>query len=272
MSRQRIPLAALVIALLVALSSCEAPKQVNAPQSPTTVTTATPSSIHTTCGGSGQPTCKFQDPGWIPLASDQPADVLSAMKSISLFHMNLNDNGDHIQELSHLGTPLLVHALQPAGAHASDYYVLPVLNTEGATSDVLEYELNADYSALRFVTAVSYMKPFANGIVQFSAAQASSAVQTQRHVIAKAGAQPYLVYFPTNASARQGGTVIWNGGGDAPDDPIWMIPGGDGINYVLGNDGKVYAQKDLPIRATCTSQRQAQFVQRGEICAPIRLT
>ena len=97
------------------------------------------------------------------------------------------------------------------------------------------------------VTVVSYMKPFTNGIVQFSAAQASAAVQTQRHIAAKAGAQPYLVFFPTNASARQSGSVVWNGGGDAPDNPIWMISGEDGVNYVLGNDGKVYAQKDLPI-------------------------
>jgi hypothetical protein len=169
------------------------------------------------------------------------------MKSISLFHMNLNDNGDHIHDLSHLGTPLLVRALQPVGAHVSDYYVLPVLDTTGATSDVLEYELNADHTSLRFVTVVSYMKPFANGIVQFSAVQASSAVQTQRHVTATADAQPYLVFFPTNASARQDGTVVWNGGGDAPDNPIWLIPGVDGVNYVLGNDGKVYAQRDLPI-------------------------
>lgn len=209
--------------------------------------TLTSSGSYTTCGGSGQSACQVQGPGWIPLVSEQPADVLTAMKSISLFHMNLNDNGDHIHDLSHLGTPLLVRALQPVGAKVSDYYVLPVLNTAGATSDVLEYELNTERSALRFVTVVSYMKPFANGIVQFSAAQASSAIQTQRRVIAKAGAQPYLVFFPTNASARQDGTVIWNGGGDAPDNPIWMIPGEDGVNYLLGNDGKVYAQKDLPI-------------------------
>lgn len=137
--------------------------------------------------------------------------------------------------------------MQPVGAHVSDYYVLPILDTAGATSDVLEYQLNADHSALRFVTVVSYLKPFVNGIVRFSSVQATAAIQTQRHVMAKAGAQPYLVFFPTNAAARQDGTVVWNGGGDAPDDPIWMIPGGDGVNYVLGNDGKVYAQKDLPI-------------------------
>ncbi len=251
MPRRTIQLALLGMALLIVLSGCAVSGQTSQTHqwtpAATVAPTATSSSSSTTCGGSGQPACQFQGPGWIPLASDQPADVLTAMKSISLFHMNLNDNGDHIHDLSHLGTPLLVLALQPVGAHVSDYYVLPVLNTAGATSDVLEYELNADHSALRFVTVVSYMKPFANGIVRFSAAQASAAVQTQRHIAAKAGAQLYLVFFPTNASARQSGNVVWNGGGDAPDNPIWLIPGEDDVNYVLGNDGKVYAQKDLPI-------------------------
>lgn len=34
-----------------------------------------------------------------------------------------------------------------------------------------------------------------------------------------------------------------------PADPIWLVPGADGQDHIVGADGRAYYLKDLPIAA-----------------------
>ena len=210
-----------------------------------TSTPAYSSVIVATCDAPGKPACPTPDPGWVPLASTSPGDVLAAMKQTWIFHIDLNDGGDHIQDLSHLGTPILVRGLAQEGMTNPDYYALPIMNARGAITDVGQFELNVNHTALRFVGISGF--DGSHPIVRQSSIGAIDAVRTQRHVALKAGAHPYLVYVSINAGDLQTGKVVWTAGGLWPGNPLWLVPGADGTNYIFGNDGKVYAQHEIPM-------------------------
>ena len=201
--------------------------------------------ITPTCDAPGKPACPTPDPGWIALASAAPNDVLAAMKQTWIFHIDLNDGGDHIQDLSHLGAPILVRGLAPAGKTIPGFYVLPIMNARGDITDIGQFELNAAHAALRFVAVTSFDGRYP--VVRQSSSAAITAVRVQRHVALKSGAQPFLVFFPINGDDLRTGKVVWKAGGLWPGEPLWLIPGADGQNYIFGNDGKVYAEGELPM-------------------------
>jgi hypothetical protein len=69
--------------------------------------------------------------------------------------------------------------------------------------------------------------------------------QAQSHVRLESGARPYLIYAPIDYAAVATGK--WNGGG-AWGTPLWLVPGADGQNRVVADDGKVYLPAQLPLR------------------------
>lgn len=86
--------------------------------------TPTPSSYGVTtatCDATGKPACPTPDPGWVQLASNSSTAVLAAMKQTWIFHLDLSDDGDHIHDVSHLGTPIFVHGLAPKGVTIPDF-------------------------------------------------------------------------------------------------------------------------------------------------------
>ncbi len=200
-----------------------------------------------TCGVSGKPDCPTPDPGWITFTSTSPGAVLAAMKQTWIFQIDLNDGGDHIDDLSHLGTPFLVRGLAPQGATIADYYVLPIMDAHGVITDIGEFELNVTHTALRFAATTSFDGRFR--IVRQTASAAITAVKVQRHVSMRAGTQPYLAFFPIDAYDLETGKVVWKAGGLWPGEPLWLVPGSDGQNYLFGNDDKVYAQREIPMSA-----------------------
>ena len=213
--------------------------------------TPTPSSrgvIQPTCGVPGKPACPTPDPGWIPLTSTAPGVVLAAMKQTWIFNIDLNDGGDHINDLSHLGTPLLVRGLSTVGHTNPDFYVLAIMDANGLVTDTGIFELNDNHTALRF-TAISGVTP-RHAVAQQTSAAAVAAVRNQRHVSPRPAASPYLIYISSiNASDLETGKIVWHAGGLGATDPLWLVPGSDGQNYIYGNDGKVYAQREIPMSA-----------------------
>ncbi|HKT37585.1 MAG TPA: hypothetical protein VJR48_04390, partial [Ktedonobacterales bacterium] len=169
------------------------------------------------------------------------------MKQTWIFNIDLSDGGDHIHDLSHLGTPLLVRGLAPQGIAIADYYVLPIMDAHGVITDIGEFELNVTHTALRFAATTSFDGRYP--IVRQSPGAAITAVRVQRHVAMKPGTQPYLVFFPIDAYDLETGKVVWKAGGLWPGEPLWLVPGSDGQNYLYGNDGKVYAQREIPMSA-----------------------
>jgi hypothetical protein len=55
---------------------------------------------------------------WIALASTSPADVVAAARQSNMLQQNLAGNGENPSNLSRLGLPVFVRALQPVGAAA----------------------------------------------------------------------------------------------------------------------------------------------------------
>lgn len=229
----------------IELAQYQATARAGHPLQPTP--TATRDIPFPSCDMAGMPACTTPDPGWIPLTSNAPSAVVTAMKQTWIFHVDLSDDGDHIHDVSHLGAPLLIRGIAPAGKTISDFYILPFMDAHGVVTDVGEFELNSDHTALRFaaVTSVDGRYP----VVRQTADAAVAAVWAQRHVAPKPNTHPYLVFFPIDAADLETGRVVWdtNAGGLAPVVPLWLVTGADGNNYIYGNNGKVYAEREIPM-------------------------
>lgn len=195
---------------------------------------------------------------WIPIRSTAPGDLIAAARQSTLFRqadagvVTSDGNGDHMRDLSRPGTPVLVRALRPAGASASqypDFYVVPILDTGGAATDAAELALNPAHTAIHVIAIVTYSQPHAHGaIARMNAGAALAAVRDQHHAAALSGIAPKLVYFPGDAAAQETGQVTWDGGGQFPADPIWVVRGADGHDHVVGANGRAYFPSQLPMQ------------------------
>ena len=194
-----------------------------------------------------------QSGDWISLRSNAPADILAAARQSSLFQQNLAGSGDHVSDLSRLGSPVMVRALQPPGAtiwEYPDFYVVPVLDASGAATDAAELALNPTRTAIQVIAIVTYSQPHPQGsIARLSSSSAIAAVAAQQHSALRSGVAPWLVYFPADATAQETGQVTWTGGGEYPADPMWLVPGADGRDHLVGVDGRAYSPAQLPMIA-----------------------
>lgn len=216
----------------------------------TPVTRINPLNLQHTCGFQGEPTCPTNQQQWIPLHSTNPGDIIASARASRLFNINAAGNGD-TPSLSHLGTPQLVLAFHAGAATSTsggpDYYLVPIQETAGATLGVVLCQVNAGRTAISVVAIVQYAQPRPAGLVtRMSAQQAIAAMQTRQHVALHASAAPQLIYFPGSAMAQEAGKLTWVSGGESPDDPVWMIPGADGQQHIVGSDGQVYYVNQLP--------------------------
>lgn len=188
---------------------------------------------------------------WIPLHSNSTGDIIAAARRSELFNEHSNDGGDHVSRLARLGVPVLVRAIQPPSAASGtypDFYVLPILDSSGAATDAAELQLNATHTAIHVIAIVTYAQPHVQGAIsRLDAAAAQSTLRARRHIDLRSGAMPTLVYFPADPVAQETGQITWTGGGEFPADPIWLTPGADGHNYVVGTDGQVYDVAQLPM-------------------------
>lgn len=188
---------------------------------------------------------------WIPLRSTAPADIIAAARRSQLFKDNGPDGGDHITDVSRLGVPVLVRAIQPPGAANGaypDFYVLPILDRNGAASSAAELQLNQSHTAIHVIAIVTYSAPRVHGVVAMpDPTSAQGALSAQRHLALRPGAAPVLAYFPGDAAAQEMGQVTWMGGGEFPADPIWLMAAANGHQYVVGTDGHVYDISQLPM-------------------------
>ncbi len=135
-----------------------------------------------------------------------------------------------------------------AGETDPDFYVLPILDKTGAAIGAAELQLNPPQTAIDVVGIFSYdPQQHPGGVIpRISAQRAIAAVEAQRHTTMRAGNVPQLIYFDVNASALETGKIMWRAGGIFPGDPIWLIAGADGQQYVVGVDGHAYLLSELP--------------------------
>ena len=192
---------------------------------------------------------------WIPLRSTTPGDIIAAARRSTLFREKRTGNGDQVQDLSRLGTPVLVQPLRPSAIVGGqtviypDFYVIPILNAATATTDAAELELNPAHTAIHVIALVTYTQPRAQGrVALLRARDALAAVTTRAHVALRSGAQPRLVYIPLDAQAQVRGQLVWKAGGELPADPLWLVPGADGQEHLAGNDGNIYLPSQVPVQ------------------------
>lgn len=188
---------------------------------------------------------------WIPLRSTAPADLISAARQSTLFTQNRSSTGDHVTDLTRLGTPVFVRPLhQETSTHTPlpDFYVLPILNAQGETADAAELELNPAHTAIHVIAIVTYAQPHPMATIpQVTAESAITSAEAQHHVHLRSGTQAQLVYFPLDAQQQQTGKLVWKSGGEFPADPVWLVPGSDGQDHIAGNDGTVYYSSQIPL-------------------------
>jgi hypothetical protein len=188
-------------------------------------------------------------PQWIALKSEAPGDILAAVRQSRLFNVNRSENGDYLKDLSHLDVPRLVTELRlSASSQGIDCYVVPILDRSGNTVGAAVAWLNPAHTA----TYVGYIRAYDAPLLAWtgtlpSSAQAVRITQVHHHIGLRAAAQPRLVYFPFDFHGRWAGTVKWNAGGEGPDTPVWLVPGADGKDHVVGADGHAYYVRELPI-------------------------
>ncbi len=187
--------------------------------------------------------------GWIPLTAQSPRAIVEAARKSSLFHVNRSQGGDYLRDLSRLETPVYVRALHVAGAVTlPDYYIIPIDDASGRIVGAAELALNPAHTAVQLTAIITYKTPRPHGqpaLVQRPAAVTD--ISQQRHTTLRRNTQPELVYIPIDATALQTGAITWNGGGQYPADPVWVVPGADGQDHVVGTDNHVYATSDLPV-------------------------
>ena len=188
--------------------------------------------------------------GWIPLPSHSASAIIAAAQQSSLFHVDRTGTGDYLKDLSHLGTPQFVqgYTTRP-GIVLINYYILPILDAHGNALGAAELELNANQSALMVQSIDTYAQPHAYGAVtQMALPRAEALFASVTHMRMAANAQPRLVYFNFDFLGAERGNFIWQGGGAFPSDPVWLIPGADGQDHIVGLNGQVYRKSQLPSR------------------------
>jgi hypothetical protein len=205
---------------------------------------------NTLTGGAGNVNAAGDDGSeWIPLTSNAPGAIIAAARKSSLFKMDRSGNGDYLKDISHLETPVLVHAMHAAGSISMpDYYVIPIDGPGGTIIGAAELALNPEHTAIQVTSIITYDAPRPHGkMAHLDQGAAQSALATQKHVNLRNGAQAQLVYAPIDATALETGEVTWSGGGLYPADPIWLIPGSDGKDHVVGTNGKAFDASSVPL-------------------------
>lgn len=187
--------------------------------------------------------------GWIRLTAKSPSAIIAAARKTSLFNVNRSGDGDYLKDLSHLESPVLVKALnQPGAVVMPDYYVIPIDDVSGSMVGAAELELNPTHTAIRMTAIITYSSPRPHGqMAHVPQSKALADLSGQRRVAMRAGAQAQLVYIPIDATQLETGEVQWTAGGQYPADPVWLIPGSDGNDHVVGTNDLAYNMSDLPV-------------------------
>lgn len=207
--------------------------------------------LNYTCGVTGKPACQAPASDWIPLTANTPDAVLQAARQSALFNENRSSGGDFASGVSRLETPILVRLYKHGNSYvpaAADYdvYAIPVDDASGNIVDVMLCNINASHTAIE-VTMIAGVDPRPHGqLARTPEAQAVSEAHAQHGVSVRAGFTPHLIFIVMDATLIETGKITWKGGGLSAVDPLWVIPGSDGRDHIVGNDGKVYYPGELP--------------------------
>lgn len=208
-----------------------------------------------TCGQPGYALCPTPDAGWVSVRSEQPADILAAAMSTTMYRNEVSNRG--ASTISSLAAPVLV---LPYGAHTGTAYfddahfIIRSFDRASHPSGQFDFiydRTNHRISFSSFGVANPgdpyYARPFPSLVTK---SEAISALQTKRGVAVRASFAPELVFFPPDprlSPTNSSSPLTWSGGGYDPSLPMWLLQGADGVDYFVGINSYVYTAKDIPI-------------------------
>ncbi len=220
----------------------------------TTLKPTATAQLSLSCGTSTTPDCPTPTTGdWIPLSADTPAAVLAVFKQSEMYSAAQTSSttgvGDAQYDLSRPETPLFVRELRVPGSMVlPDMYIIPFDTANGAVGYLMLCNVNATHTAIEvnevMAAGTKNGAPVPHdGLVYLSASAAEGVLYAQRHVRLMPRKQPYLVYTPLDPMTA----ASWTGTGRDGFRPLWLVPGADGHDYVIGNDGKAYLPSQIPL-------------------------
>lgn len=104
-------------------------------------------------------------------------------------------------------------------------------------------------SEVRAVEVVATDLRYRNPFPYLSSDQATALLKRSRGADARSDPAPELVFLPMDCGLPEqpGPAAGWHGGGVSPGDPVWLLAGSDGRDYINGADRRVYTLGDLPM-------------------------
>jgi hypothetical protein len=173
-------------------------------------------------------------------------------QSQTLWQIVVSEQTGDVQrwDFSHPDTPVFVRDLHAPGDKIfPDIWVLPFDLPDGQIGFYGFCDINAAHTAIRVDGARSIGTPRPHGqLAVYTSAQAVSRVEALSHVGLKPGARPYLVYAPIDAGLVETGQAQWSqSAGGGPGSPLWLVPGADGKDRILGDDGRIYFPWQIPV-------------------------
>ena len=153
------------------------------------------------------------------------------------------------------GDPVLAHPIRIGAAsdvNACPHWLLPDYDAAGHLVALSDYVYDYPQRRARFsITGRVFPDEprYSNPYPYLSSEQAMALLKNARGVATLQQPAPELVFLPINIGVPEqpGPAWNWRGGGAAPSDPIWLLAGADGRDYLIGTDRRVYTLHDIPL-------------------------
>ncbi len=188
---------------------------------------------------------------WFSISSGSAADILSAIQCTDMFQSALQGN-DLIAYALHNGTlaaPVLVKPYR-SDASLAQYWVVPVIAANNHPLALLTFIYNPASRLIHegeFDAVTNDMFYVTHPFPAVTATMAIAAVAREQHATITQGQSPELIYFPGDHLGVVEGTNNWNMGGTTVIDPIWRVPGTDGVWHYVDHDGHAHLSAEIPV-------------------------
>ena len=183
----------------------------------------------------------------IPVSDDSPQAMQALLSAQPYFVAGMTSSPIP-------GTPTLSHPIRiHTGQDFNDcpHWLLPLYDSDGHLVSLADYVYDYPHKVVRFAESGQIFpgEPrYSNPFPYLSSEQAIALLKQQRGVGTKADPAPEVVFLPIDVGLPEqpGPAWNWRGGGVVPSDPIWLLAGTDGRDYLVGTDKRVYTLHDIP--------------------------
>ncbi|HEY7349257.1 MAG TPA: hypothetical protein VH599_13165 [Ktedonobacterales bacterium] len=188
---------------------------------------------------------------WFSINSGSAADILSAAQCSDMFQ-SASQGADLIANALQNGTlaaPVLVKPYR-SDVGLAQFWVVPVVDKNNHPLALLTFFYNPQSRLIHegeFDAVTGDMFYVNHSFPAVTATAAVAAVSVQQHVAVIQGRTPELIYFPGDFSGSQAVQQTLREGGTVVIDPIWRVPGADGVWHYVDHNGQAHLNTDFPV-------------------------